>query len=357
MNFQNLFDSNRDDEDGIDQSSNLGKNNEDLLSVFNREHQIEDTDKMLNWKNSEDFSSISNRDRQIEDMYNILNWKNDEDSNNYDNILYKNIQDIKSENVDPLMANRYVSEDKEIKKEKEPNAKDKALDEINSLENKDTSNKTASKYDINEKENPFNGLKNKFICKKRKESFPIDNSNEKNKENTPNKKESIKPEKVKEKNPPTNNSSLVPEIKSFHTLFNIYFKYLVEEGNSFNVSVFNKKGGANGFYITRDFTQSNLGAKENSLKLNENIAKFIKKEKLEKIKKKKLSLDVLSLKVRDLIYMFYGYIFENKEYFEKNEIIKKINQNFIRIRKYPFIDFENGKSDEKFKFGYFKYYD
>jgi hypothetical protein len=120
----------------------------------------------------------------------------------------------------------------------------------------------------------------------------------------------------------------------------------VEEGNSFNVSVFNKKGGSNGFYITRDFTQSNLGAKEHSLKLDENITKFIKKEKLEKIKKKKLSLDVLNLTARELICMFYGYIFENKEYFEKNEIIKKINQNFINIRKYPFIDFENGKSDD-----------
>ena len=150
---------------------------------------------------------------------------------------------------------------------------------------------------------------------------------------------------------------MVPDIKSFHTLLNIYFKHLVEEGNSFNVNVFNKKGGSNGYYINKDFTQSKLGAKVHSLKLEEKITKFINEKKLEKIKKKKVSLDILNLTARELIYMFYGYIFENLNYFKTNETIKKINNNFLRIRKYPLIGFEDGKSDEKYKFGYFKYYD
>jgi hypothetical protein len=337
MNFKNWFDSDREDEDedGLDQSLNLGKNNEDLLSIFNRDNQIEDTDEHQNWNNNEDFISYVNR--------------------------FKHILDIENMNNDSMMTDRYMSEDKEIKEEKEQSANDKSLDEINNLENKDTSNKTINKNNKIEKINPFNGPENEFICKKRKESFSIDNSNEKSNENFPNKKKinelQFKIIKQKENNTQKDNRSSVPFIKSFHTLLNIYFKYLVEEGNSFKVNVFDEKGGPNGYYISKDFTQSNLGAKEHSLKLDENITKFIKKEKLEKIKKKKLSLDILNLTARELIYMFYGYIFENREYFEKNEIIKKINQNFIRIRKYPFIDFENGKSDEKFKYGYFKYYD
>ena len=362
MNFknsENLHDSDREDEDGIDQSLNLGKNNEDFSSIFNIDQQIEDTDRLPIYKNN-DFPSIFNRDHQIEDIDILQNCKNNDDFTSFD-IRFKHLQYIENMNDDPMISVRYMSEDKEIKEENEQNPNDKALDEINTLENKVTSNKTTNKINIIEKINPSFGPENEFICKKRKESFSIDNSNEKNKENSPNKKESIKPYfkviKQKEKNPQANNSSLQLEIKSFHTLFNTYFKYLVEEGNSFNVSVFDKKVGPNGYYISSDFTQLNLKVEKNSLKLNEKISKYIKKEKLEKIKKKKLSLDVLSLTCRELIYMFYGYIFENKEYFEKNETIKKLNNKFLRIRKYPLIGFKNGKSDEKYKFGYFKYYD
>ena len=57
---------------------------------------------------------------------------------------------------------------------------------------------------------------------------------------------------INEKKDLKNDSSLVPDIKSFHTLFNTYFKYLVEKGNSFNVSIFNERVGSNGYYINKD---------------------------------------------------------------------------------------------------------
>jgi hypothetical protein len=281
--FNNYCDIEREDEDedkdGIDQSLNLGRN-------------------------IEDFSSFNNRD--IEDTFIPLSWNN----NGYClslNMEFETIQDIGNMNDDSMMAYRYVSEDKEIMEEKEQRANDKALDEINNIENKVTSNKSTNKDIKLEKVNSFNGPENEFTSKKRKQSFSIDTSNEKNNENPPNK--NIKPqvkiettkEKTKEKNNPKNISSLVPDIKSFHTLLNIYFKHLVEEGNSFNVNVFNKKGGSNGYYINKDFTQSKLGAKVHSLKLEEKITKFINEKKLEKIKKKKVSLDILNLTARELI--------------------------------------------------------
>jgi hypothetical protein len=325
------------DKDGIDHSLNLWRNNENFLSFNNRE--IEDTANPLAWNNNGDCLSL--------------------------NMRFESFQDIGNMNNDSMMTDRYISEYQEIMEEKEQKANDKVFDEINNIENKVTSNKTTNKDLKLEKLNPYNGPENAFISKKRKKSFSIDTSNDKNNENPPNQKEIINPQfkiekakqKAQEKNNPKNISSLVPDIKSFHTLLNIYFKHLVEEGNSFNVNVFNKKGGSNGYYINKDFTQSKLGAKVHSLKLEEKITKFINEKKLEKIKKKKVSLDILNLTARELIYMFYGYIFENLNYFKTNETIKEINNNFLRIRKYPLIGFEDNKIDEKYKFGYFKYYD
>ena len=313
------------DKDGIDQSLNLWRNNEDYLSFNNRE--IEDKDNLLDWNNYGDCLSL--------------------------NMRFELTQDIGNMNNDSMMADRYILKDKEIMKEKEQKANDEVFDEINNIDNKVTSNKNTNKDIKHEKVNPYYGPENEFTSKKRKKSFSFDTSNEKNNENPP----KTTKEKTKEKNSPKNISSLVPDIKSFHTLFNIYFKYLVEKGNSFDVNVFNEKGGPNGYYINKDFTQSNLRAKVHSLKLEEKITKFINGKKLEKIKKKKVSLDVLNLTARELIYMFYGYIFENLNYFKSNETIKEINNNFLRIRKYPLIGFEDGKNDEKYKFGYFKYYD
>ena len=102
---------------------------------------------------------------------------------------------------------------------------------------------------------------------------------------------------------------MVSDIKKFHTLFNIYFKYLVEKGNSFNVSVFDEKEGPNGYYISRDFTQSKLGAKDHSEKLNDKITKFIKENKLKKLKEKKDEkiLKILNFTARELIINFYSY--------------------------------------------------
>lgn len=327
--YSNYFlDSDREDEEGIDLSLNLGKNNEDLLFIYNTDQQIEDKDKQPNGTNNEDFSRKSNLDNQIEDIEDIdnpLNWKNNEDFKGED-IQFKTIKDIENMNDGPMMAVRYVSEDK-------------ALDEINSLENKVTSNKTTDNTNLNEKDNHFNVPENVLNGKKRKNSFS-----------------NFKVKKQKEKNPQANNSSLAPEIKSFHTLFNTYFKYLVEEGNSFNVSVFDEKEGPNGYYISKDFTQSKLGAKAHSEKLNDKITKFIQENKLKKLKEKKDEkiLKILNFTSRELIINFYSYIFENSDYFKENDTIKKINANFIRIRKYPLIGFENDSED--FKIGYFKYF-
>jgi hypothetical protein len=334
----NFLDTEREDEDGIkDQLIYLESKIEDFPSFNNR--VIVDTDFGLTLGNHGYCFSL--------------------------NMSFEQNQDIENMNDDSMMEYRYESENKEITEEKEQRENDKVFDEINNIENKVTSNKTTNKDIKLEKLNPYNGPENAFISKKRKKSFSIDTSNEKNNENPPNQKEIINPQfkiekakqKAQEKNNPKNISSLVPDIKSFHTLLNIYFKYLVEEGNSFNVNVFNEKGGSNGYYINKDFTQSKLGAKVHSLKLEEKITKFINEKKLEKIKKKKVSLDILNLTARELIYMFYGYIFENLNYFKTNETIKEINNNFLRIRKYPLIGFEDNKIDEKYKFGYFKYYD
>ena len=263
-----------------------------------------------------------------------------------------------------IIQDRHEQDDEEInEQEQEQNQKDKALNEIKNLENKDYANKSTTKNTNTNLEikriEPSSEPENKLLCnKRRKASF--DSSNEINNENNLNKKEDIKvtskTEKQKEKNVIKNESSLVPDIKKFHTLFNIYFKNLVEKGNSFNVSVFGEKEGPNGYYISRDFTQSNLGAKAHSEKLNEKITKFIQENKLKKLKEKKDEkiLKILNFTARELIINFYSYIFENSDYFKENETIKKINDNFIRIRKYPLIGFENDSED--YKIGYFKYF-
>ena len=263
-----------------------------------------------------------------------------------------------------IIQDRHEQDDEEInEQEQEQNQKDKALNEIKNLENKDSANKSTTKNTNKNLEikliEPSSEPENKLLCnKRRKASF--DSSNEINNENNLNKKEDIKvtskTEKPKEKNVIKNESSLIPDIKKFHTLFNIYFKNLVEKGNSFNVSVFGEKEGPNGYYISRDFTQSNLGAKAHSEKLNEKITKFIQENKLKKLKEKKDEkiLKILNFTARELIINFYSYIFENSDYFKENETIKKINDNFIRIRKYPLIGFENDSED--YKIGYFKYF-
>ena len=273
-----------------------------------------------------------------------------------------NLGSISHSSMVEIFNDRHEPDDKEIN-EQEQNQNDKALNKIKNLENKDSANKSTTK---NTNSNiaikllkPSSEPENILLCnKRRKPSF--DSSNEKNTENVPNKKEDIKikfkTKKPKEKNIIKNDSSLVPDIKKFHTLFNIYFKTLVEKGNSFNISVFDEKEGPNGYYISRDFTQSKLSAKDHSEKLNDKITKFIKENKLKKLKEKKDEkiLKILNFTARELIINFYSFIFENSDYFKENETIKKINDNFIRIRKYPLIGFENDSED--FKIGYFKYF-
>ena len=312
----------------------------------------------------ESYKNIFNSDRADEDE--------DEDENSLNpskiiNLVCKdkfeyNLGSINHSLMVKIFNDRHESDDKEIN-EQEQNQNDKALNEIKNLENKDSANKSTTK---NTKTNieikllePFSEPENKLLCNKRRKASS-DSSNEKNNENDPNKIEDIKikfkTKKPKEKNIIKNDSSLVPDIKKFHTLFNIYFKYIVEKGNSFNVSVFDEKEGPNGYYISRDFTQSKLSAKDHSEKLNDKITKFIQENKLKKLKEKKDEkiLKMLNFTARELIINFYSYIFENSDYFKENETIKKINANFIRIRKYPLIGFENDSED--YKIGYFKYF-
>ena len=321
-------------------------------------------------------------------MYNNLyvtnfdSYREDEDEDVKENSLYplkndgdfinlvrrdkisRQLENFSASEMLKIIQDRHEQDDEEInEQEQEQNQKDKALNEIKNLENKDSANKSTTKNTNKNLEikliEPSSEPENKLLCNKRRIAS-FDSSNEINNENDLHKKEDIKvtskTEKPKEKNVIKNESSLVPDIKKFHTLFNIYFKYLVEKGNSFDASVFDEKGGPNGYYISRNFTQSNLGAKAHSEKLNEKITKFIQENKLKKLKEKKDEkiLKILNFTARELIINFYSYIFENSDYFKENETIKKINENFIRIRKYPLIGFENDSED--FKIGYFKYF-
>jgi hypothetical protein len=169
--------------------------------------------------------------------------------------ISRQLENFSASEMLKIIQDRHEQDDEEInEQEQEQNQKDKALNEIKNLENKDSANKSTTKNTNKNLEikliEPSIEPENKLLCnKRRKASF--DSSNEKNNENDQNKKEDIKvtskTEKPKEKNVIKNESSLVPDIKKFHTLFNIYFKYLVEKGNSFNVSVFGEKEGPNGY--------------------------------------------------------------------------------------------------------------
>ena len=207
--------------------------------------------------------------------------KNKDEQSGYSLIKNSDLRDefkYDEENMSIGSILKRVELDNEELIEKEDNQNDNNLNEFINLENVDNSNKI-----ISENSNPIELLKplnepeKNFLCnKRRKGSF--DSSNEKISENPNNEKIDIVPK---------NNSSLVPDIKKFHTFLNIYFKYLMENGNSFNTSAFDQTGGPNGFYINKDFTQLALGAKVHSSKLNEKITKYIKEKKLEKLKEKK----------------------------------------------------------------------
>jgi hypothetical protein len=259
-----------------------------------------------------------------------------------------------------IFTDRQKIDDEEIN-DKEQKSNDKDLYENKIPENKDFENKSTNQNtNTNKNANinlkiemiqPFKVPDNNLLKNKRREPS-FDSPNEKINKNSINKKELFKIKKPKEKKEKKNNSSLVPDIKSFHTLLNIYFKYLMEKGNSFDKNVFNERGGANGYYLNKKFTQDKLGAENHSKKLDQKITNFIKDNKLEHLKKKKNkeNLKILEFTVKQLIDEFRDYIFENSLYFKENETIKKINDNFVRIRKYPLIDFE------KKEFGYYKYF-
>lgn len=274
--------------------------------------------------------------------------------NRWNNSAYS-IDKINPETMIEIFKDHHEPYDEEINgSEQKPN--NITFNEAKNIENRETKSKTSNNEIIKSPNMP----EKKFLGKKRRDSS-IHISNEKKNENSDNEKENIKPKfklkKQKEKNSP-NDYSLVPEIKKFHTLFNIYFKYLIEEGNFFNVSVFDKKVGPNGYYISKSFTQENLGAKVHYNKLNAIIKEFIQDNKLKKLEEKKDERvsKILNYTPRELINMFYKYIFENFEYFKENETITIINSKFNKIMEYPLIDLENGLKDENLDFGYFKYF-
>ena len=266
-----------------------------------------------------------------------------------DNLLSEIFTDGQKIDDEEINDKEQISNDKDLYENKIPENKD--------FENKSTTQNTNTNKNTNIKIEMIQRFKepdNNFLGNKRREPS-FDNPNEKNNKNPINKKEfkiKFKTKKPKEKKEKKNNSSLVPDIKSFHTLLNIYFKYLMEKGNSFNVNVFNDRGGSNGYYLNKKLTQDNLGAENHSEKLDQKITNFIKDNKLERLKKEtnKENLKILEFTVKQLIDEFRDYIFDNSLYFKENETIKEINDNFVRIRKYPLIDFE------KKEFGYYKYF-
>jgi hypothetical protein len=248
-------------------------------------------------------------------------------------------------------------DDKEMK-DKEQKLDDKVLYEIKNLENKDSAIKSTTKTKnenknaiINPKFEIIHSFKEtdiKILSKKRnKPSFS--SPNRKNKENSLNKKEDFKTKK--EKNQKKNDYSPSFYIIKFHNLLNIYFKWRVKYGKFFNTEYF-KNEGPNAYYLNKNLTQKNIGAKNHPEKLKQKITDFIQKNKLEKLKKindKEIS-EMLEFTVKQLIDEFRDYIFENSTYFKENETIKEINENLIRIRRYPLIDFE------KKEFGYYKFF-
>ena len=248
--------------------------------------------------------------------------------------------------------------DDEEMKDKEQKLDDKVLYEIKNLENKDSAIKSTTKTKnenknaiINPKFEIIHSFKEtdiKILSKKRnKPSFS--SPNRKNKENSLNKKEDFKTKK--EKNQKKNDYSPSFYIIKFHNLLNIYFKWRVKYGKFFNTEYF-KNEGPNAYYLNRNLTQKNIGAKNYPEKLKQKITDFIQINKLDKLKKinDKEIPEMLEFTVKQLIDEFRDYIFENSTYFKENETIKEINENLIRIRRYPLIDFE------KKEFGYYKFF-
>lgn len=251
--------------------------------------------------------------------------------------------------------------DDEKIKDKELQSDDNALYGIKNPEIKNTAIKSTTKTK-NENKNKNASINpntemiksgTKFLSNKRREtsfSDPIIENNESSLNKSKDIKikfKKIKIKKIKSKNQKKNEYSSTYYIIRFHTLLNMYFKGRVENGKLFDKKYFKSKG-SNGYYLNIKLTQKNLGVKDHPEKLKQKITDFIQKNKLEELKKKndKEISEMLEFTVKQLIDEFRDYIFENSAYFKENETIKEINDNLVRIRRYPLIDFE------KKEFGY-----
>lgn len=272
----------------------------------------------------------------------------------------ENINQFTVKEMVKIFEDKNESDNEEMKentniKENEQNLNFNVLDELKNLGNRDTASKTKNNLELKIIE-----PEKKFTNRKRKKLFFIDNSNKINNKNQKIKKKDItsksKEKKPTKKNAQKNNSSLQSEIKSFNTSFNKYIKYLFDKNFNFNES--DKKPGPNGLYLNSNFTQKNLAVEYHSPKLKRKIAEFILEKKLKKLKETKDEkiLEILESPVKDLIEKFYKFIFENLAYFKENVKIKKINAKFLRIRKYPLIDFVTDINDKNYKIGYFRYF-
>lgn len=305
---------------------------------------------MFNKPYEDYFDSYEENESEHKEYQSVYPWKKVNNLISRDKAKYY-IQRFNANLMLEIFKDKNEVDDEEIK-DKEQNSKDKILYEINNLGNKDSAIKSTTKTK-NENKNAniksniemiqsFKETDIKFLSNKRRKPSSSSPNRKKNK------KEDIKAKKLKLKKEKNNHSSTYNIIR-FHTLLNIYFKRRVENGKFFDIKYF-KSDGSNGYYFNIKLTQKNLAAKNYPEKLKQKITDFIEKNKLEKLKNKnsKDISELLEFTLKQLIDEFRDYIFENSAYFKKNETIKEINDNLVRIRRYPLIDFE------KKEFGYYK---
>lgn len=286
-------------------------------------------------------------------------WKKFDNLKSGDKANYY-IQRFNADLMLEIFKDKNEVDDEEIK-DKELQSDDNALYGIKNPEIKNTAIKSTTKtknenINKNASINPNTEMiksGTKFLSNKRREtsfSDPIIENNESSLNKSKDIKikfKKIKIKKIKSKNQKKNEYSSTYYIIRFHTLLNMYFKGRVENGKLFDKKYF-KSEGSNGYYLNIKLTQKNLGVKDHPEKLKQKITDFIQKNKLEELKKKndKEISEMLEFTVKQLIDEFRDYIFENSAYFKENETIKEINDNLVRIRRYPLIDFE------KKEFGY-----
>jgi len=301
---------------------------------------------MFNKPYEDYFDSYEENESEHKEYQSVYPWKKVDYLINRDKAKYY-IQRFNANLMLEIFKDKNEVDDEEMK-DKEQNSNDKVLYKINNLENKDSAIKRTTKTknenkNVNIKSNiemiqSFKETDIKLLSNKRRKASSSSPNRKKNEKEDIKTKFKTKKLKIKKEK---NNHSSTYNIIRFHTLLNIYFKRRVENGKFFDIKYF-KSEGSNGYYFNIKLTQKNLAAKNYPEKLKQKITDFIKKNKLEKLKNKnsKDISELLEFTLKQLIDEFRDYIFENSAYFKENETIKEINDNLVRIRRYPLIDFE-----------------